>query len=276
MRKFRRYESDIPIEIVGEHSKSQPPQPLHNISYGGLACHSEIGFQPGALVRVRISQISAPFEGDGIVVWCDPQDDGFEIGIQFREGQEAFAARMVAQVCQIEGYKKKVLETEGRELSGDEAAIEWIAENAHKKEWHERAFIRHPTDIPIEITHRQQIKIVDGQLSNFSLEGACFLSDTPLKAGEYVHLRLPSLQEQPAYAAEGCVIWCTPKDESYEVGVKFREQDKAFYSKMLNQISQIENFKDEIQRLEGRRLTGEDAVQAYSSHTAKREDPESH
>jgi hypothetical protein len=37
---------------------------------------------------------------------------------------------MIEQICYIEEYKKDVLESEGRILTGREAAIEWIAKHA--------------------------------------------------------------------------------------------------------------------------------------------------
>jgi hypothetical protein len=40
--------------------------------------------------------------------------------------QEDFLARMKAQCHQIERYRLDVLRNEGRELSRDEAALEWI------------------------------------------------------------------------------------------------------------------------------------------------------
>ncbi len=269
MRTFRRYSSDIPIEIIDEESHLRPLGPLHDVSYGGLACSSDVAFEPGALVKVRISQLSIPFEGDGIVIWCEPKGDGFEVGIQFREGREAFTARMVAQVCQIEVYKKKVLETEGRSLTGDEAAMEWIAKNAHKNEMQERAFIRHPIDIPIEIAQLKKDKFIDSKLCNFSVEGACIISSTAVEVGQYVCIRLPGIEGQEDHAAEGSVMWCKQQDGQYELGVKFRESDEAYYSGLLKQISQIVNFKEEVQQLEGRELSGEDAVQEYMAYISR-------
>ncbi len=269
MRTFRRYSSDIPIEIIDDESRLRPSGPLHDVSYGGLACGSDVAFETGALVKVRISQLSTPFEADGVVIWCEPKGDGFEVGIQFREGREAFAARMVAQVCQIEDYKKKVLETEGRELTGDEAATEWIAKNAHKKDVQERSFIRHPSDIPIEIAKLEKDKLADTKLSNFSVEGACIVSSTPVEVGQYVSIRLPGMNDQPDHTAEGIVMWCSQKEGQYEVGVKFRESDEAYYSDLLRQISQIENFREEVQQLEGRELSGEDAVREYMAYIAR-------
>ncbi len=46
-------------------------------------------------------------------------------------GDEAFLARMQAQCEQIEAYRLDVIRREGRVLSLDQAAREWIARYAH-------------------------------------------------------------------------------------------------------------------------------------------------
>ena len=48
------------------------------------------------------------------------------MGVSFVDPDDAFRTRMVEQICHIEHYKKEILEKEGRELTGEEAALEWI------------------------------------------------------------------------------------------------------------------------------------------------------
>lgn len=268
MRAFRRYSTDIPVNILSKDVAIESSRPLYNVSYGGLACHSKVAFKSGELVSVRISHVDPPFEGTGVVVWCDSVDDGYDLGIQFNEGREAFAARMVAQVCQIEQYKKQVLEKEGRELSGDEAAMEWIEKNAHQQEMHERSYIRHPIDVPINISHAKQSVPSSSKLHDFSLEGACFKSTSEIKLGEYVQIQLPCVGDQLERVVEGVVIWCCKKNHEYDVGIKFRD-DGAFHIAMLKHIARLDSFKNEIERRDGRVLTGEEAVVEFSAYLAK-------
>jgi len=269
MREFRRYTTDIPVNILGKNAAAMSSRQLYNVSYGGVACHSELQFKSGDLVLVRISHVDPPFEVSGIVVWCDAVEDGYELGIQFNEGREAFAARMVAQVCQIEQYKNQVLEAEGRTLSGDVAALEWIEKNAHRQDVHERAFIRHPQDIPIEILRTKQSLSFDSKLRNFSLDGACFASASAIKLGEHVQVQLPGVDGQRAKKLEGIVIWCCKKDGQHDVGVKFKEDDGVFNIEMLKLISRLESFKDEVERRDGRSLTGEETVTEFAAYLAK-------
>jgi hypothetical protein len=60
------------------------------------------------------------------VVWCREEAGEFQVGVKFTEEETAYAVRMVEQLCYIEHYRQSVQETEGRKLSGEEAALEWI------------------------------------------------------------------------------------------------------------------------------------------------------
>jgi hypothetical protein len=70
------------------------------------------------------------FEILGRVVWCKEGSGLFDVGVEFLEPEGAFQARMVEQICHIEQYKKDVLEKEGRQLTGEQAALEWIGKYA--------------------------------------------------------------------------------------------------------------------------------------------------
>ena len=85
---------------------------------------------PGGVVEVRIPSVRPPFAARARVVWCRPGAHGFELGVAFLDAADAFRARMVEQVCHIEAYRQAVYRQEGRDLSGREAAAEWIAKHA--------------------------------------------------------------------------------------------------------------------------------------------------
>ena len=71
-----------------------------------------------------------PFRARGAVVWCRHAHSCYELGIQFVMHEDAFAARMVEQLCYIERYRREVREREGRELDSTQAAMEWITRYA--------------------------------------------------------------------------------------------------------------------------------------------------
>jgi hypothetical protein len=131
MRQYIRHPSDIPIEIIrGRQSLAQASSRIHDVSYGGLALKSSRELEPGIVVEVRIPCVRPVFTTKARVAWCRAQSDGFELGVEFLDANDAFRARMVEQVCYIQNYRKAVYEQEGRVLSSEEAAMEWIGKHA--------------------------------------------------------------------------------------------------------------------------------------------------
>jgi len=134
MRQFIRHPVDVPIEIRAGNGEAGPVH-THDISLGGLAVHSAVAVEPGSLSEVRISYVQPAFEARARVAWCRPRrggGGGHEVGVSFLDAADVFLARMVEQVCYIEDYRKSVAREEGRELSSEEAACEWIEKYAAK------------------------------------------------------------------------------------------------------------------------------------------------
>ena len=129
-RTFLRHPSEMPIHIHCEGHHGHNLRRLNNISLGGLACRSEEPLEVGSEVFVEIPVGNLPFRARGSVVWCHPHHTCFELGIQFADNEDAFAARMVEQLCYIERYRRQVKESEGRELDSATAALEWITKFA--------------------------------------------------------------------------------------------------------------------------------------------------
>lgn len=124
-RRFIRHPSDIPIEIDVQKNKFVGER-LRNVSLGGVAFGSPHRIEIGSVVDVCIRTVHPAFRARGRVAWCLPRRDHFDIGVQFVEHDDAFRARMVEQICHIEHYKREVLGSEGRVLTGEQAALEWI------------------------------------------------------------------------------------------------------------------------------------------------------
>ncbi|MBB5016987.1 hypothetical protein HNQ59_000249 [Chitinivorax tropicus] len=126
MRQFIRHPSSIPIEVHHSEATQQQAANAVNVSLGGLSFVSATAANQGDLIRVRIPGTRPPFETSAQVVWCRGDPPGFELGVTFLDEEDAFRVRMVEQVCQIEQYLQYVKQHEGRELSPEQAAREWI------------------------------------------------------------------------------------------------------------------------------------------------------
>ncbi len=131
MRRFIRHPSGIPIAYdVVECGRPCNSSSLVNISRGGLCFNSDVELSAGTLIHIEIPVDTPPFELEGAVAWCKPEGDHFVVGLAFQDSQEAYAVRMVEQVCYIEHYRRSVAELEGRVLSSEDAAAEWVSKYA--------------------------------------------------------------------------------------------------------------------------------------------------
>jgi len=125
-----RHPVDIPLEVkaiaVGAYQQDET-------AVGGcaeLAFHFPMMLAVGALLRVRVPSVNAQAELRGQVIWLAQSAHGFVIGMAFQSEAEAFRMRMVEQLCYIEDYRQQAFDTEGRDLSPEQAASEWIDHHA--------------------------------------------------------------------------------------------------------------------------------------------------
>ncbi len=132
MRSYIRHPSDIPIEVLPDEAAPAGEECLKNISHGGLAFNSEQALALDRIVRIRITAVNPCLEVSGKVKWCKRSGTQYEIGLEFLHKDDEFQTRMVEQICHIEHYKNQVAANEGRCLSGQEAALEWIAKYADR------------------------------------------------------------------------------------------------------------------------------------------------
>lgn len=127
MRRYIRHPSTVPIEFdVVEEGKHSCCSEMVNISRGGLCFHSKVAIPESTRVHLEIPIDSPPFEVEGNVAWCKLEDSQFLVGIAFDDRSSAYSVRMVEQVCYIEHYRRWVKQSEGRELSSEQAAQEWV------------------------------------------------------------------------------------------------------------------------------------------------------
>jgi PilZ domain len=125
-REYIRHTIDVPLEVETVSSPGARLEHGVNVSHGGLAFVSGACLAMGDIIHLRIPTVKPPFEATARVAWCRPEGDAFLVGVQFTDRGVAFRSRMVQQVCSIENYRKEALEREGRRLSPQEAAAEWI------------------------------------------------------------------------------------------------------------------------------------------------------
>jgi hypothetical protein len=131
-----------------------------------------------------------------------------------------------------------------------------------------REFIRHTVDVPLEISE------VDGGGShmeksvNLGFGGLAFHSDSCPSVGDLLELRIPTVE--PPFEARGRVAWCRSEGDGYLVGVAFMDASDAFRARMVQQVCSIENYRQEVELLEGRSLSTPEAAAEWISRFAGR------
>jgi len=133
-RRYIRHPSEIPLEFRvagpgGPPAGGGRPR-LADLGLGGLCFRAPAPALPGQELLIRVPLVDPELELRGRVVWCRRRGPAWEVGVAFHEEAEAHRARMVEQICHIERYRREVRRREGRELSSEEAAREWIARYA--------------------------------------------------------------------------------------------------------------------------------------------------
>ena len=124
-----------------------------------------------------------------------------------------------------------------------------------------RHFLRHPSDMPVELIQRRQAFLPHQRLNNISLGGVACNSPKGFRKGTAVELRIPLLGEQARYP--GVVAWCRRQADNYLVGVAFIDEDTLFRARMVEQICQIEHYRRQREQQSGEPLEVETVAREW-------------
>ena len=130
MRKYLRHPIDIPIEFTISETKIKKSALTGNMSICGLCFKSFECVENDKLLTIKIPLINSNIRLQGRVVRCLIKNDHVEIGIEFINQNDIFAARMIEQICYIKQYQKDIAEQQGRNLTDEHAALEWISNHS--------------------------------------------------------------------------------------------------------------------------------------------------
>ncbi|WPC07051.1 PilZ domain-containing protein [Pseudomonas sp. MBLB4123] len=131
-----------------------------------------------------------------------------------------------------------------------------------------RRFLRHPSDMPVELVLRKQDFVPTQRLNNISLGGVACNSSRGFRRGTAVELRIPLLGEQARYP--GVVAWCHKMDDDYLVGIAFTDEDTLFRARMVEQVCQIEHYRRQREQELGHQLQIENVAREWiAQHAAE-------
>lgn len=123
-----------------------------------------------------------------------------------------------------------------------------------------RNYLRHPTSIPIQVCGLGQSES-QAKVRNLSAGGLSFVTDQPVKIGTIIEFEIPVTK--PDYHGRGVIVWRREESpEHYEVGVRFTSDNEYFHARMVEQVCQIEDYRQRL-ALKGRQLDSEQAAKEW-------------
>jgi len=126
---FIRHPEQVAISV--EPTMLQEPHQDTEKPRLGLICLSQTPYPPGETLAIDFPELKlADSQLTGTLFNCLPTPNGFELAIEFNNADTAMRMRMIEQRACIELYRHYVCEEQGRQLTPDEAALEWIDQYA--------------------------------------------------------------------------------------------------------------------------------------------------
>lgn len=116
-----------------------------------------------------------------------------------------------------------------------------------------REFIRHPTQIPIQVACDSAVDQMNLHLNNVSVGGLCFEAPLAFEPNSIVTIRIPFLK--PIFKVQALVQWCKKVKDHFDMGVRFLDYEDAFRVRMVEQVCHIEQYRKELMKKEGKRIT---------------------
>jgi len=130
-RRFIRHPASLPlVYIILPGGEATLRSSIRDIGLGGISFFNSEAIDRGAVLEMSVPALETGHKIIAQVAWCTAAGDGYDIGASFSDEENAFKARMVEQVCQIELYRRELERKEGRPVDAERAGREWIAQHA--------------------------------------------------------------------------------------------------------------------------------------------------
>lgn len=122
---YIQHPKNIALEILSVPDT----EPRTDILPLGLICHQSEPQTVGSQIILKHPALPENQPIEASVVWCRRQKSGYQIALGFRTEEDLYRIRMLEQLCHIQLYQKE-MKQEGRKLSAEGAAVEWISKYA--------------------------------------------------------------------------------------------------------------------------------------------------
>ncbi len=129
-RGYLRHPVEMPLAV--EAKRWDASATVQDLGHGGIRFLAAGEVTPGTWLTLTFTSLEGQPQVRARTVWCRPVAGGFEVGAAFPAESDRMRARMMEQVLAIEAYRQRVAREEGRELSPEEAAREWVERHADR------------------------------------------------------------------------------------------------------------------------------------------------
>ncbi len=130
-RGFLRHPVEIPLAVEARGWGGATT--ARDLGHGGIRFLAVGTVEPGTWLTLSFTSLEGAPQVHARVVWCqEAEGGGYEVGAAFPAEADRMRARMMEQIVAIERYRQRVREEEGRGLTPEEAAREWVARHANR------------------------------------------------------------------------------------------------------------------------------------------------
>lgn len=123
-----------------------------------------------------------------------------------------------------------------------------------------RRYIRHPSDIPIQLT-LDGATYSDQNLLNISAGGLCCNYPHALTKGARIRIDIDFIS--PPFQVYGHVLWSQSHTDHYLIGIGFADPEAAHAVRMVQQICRIEQYRQRVWQEQGIAISSEEAARQW-------------
>ncbi|MDT8375252.1 MAG: PilZ domain-containing protein [Mariprofundaceae bacterium] len=123
-----------------------------------------------------------------------------------------------------------------------------------------RKFIRHPVDVPIQISPEYLEGHENASMRDIGGGGLAVRTCVFYKEGTRLKVRIPHVH--PPFEGAGVVCWHQTLTDQYEIGIRFLDESSASRMLMVEQTIQIEKYRKRL-AAEGKVISPEDAAREW-------------
>ena len=133
-RRFYRHPIHCPIQVRESKENAIERFESVDISEGGLCFFCEHSLTPKTSIEVDIPIREKFFHIRARVVYSqeDTQTSLYKTGVTFEDTDSLFKAKLAEEILAIEKFREKLVRLEGREVTEEEAASQWISKYGKK------------------------------------------------------------------------------------------------------------------------------------------------